>query len=101
MSCPAGQCPRNRDVALASQRNIGALMPDLRNAYFHDIIKSTHDVATESGFRMLIADHSSNPGDEYAAAVDLLGHVDGLALLSSRIASPELRELARQPGRSS
>ncbi|MDO0929594.1 LacI family DNA-binding transcriptional regulator [Streptomyces sp. TG1A-8] len=85
-----------RNLALGALRNIGVLMPDLRNAYFHDIVKSMHDVATDSGFRMLIADHSGDPRDEYAAALDLMGHIDGLALLSSRIALPELRALARQ-----
>lgn len=85
-----------RGLALGAMRNIGALMPDLRNAFFQDIVKSMHDVAADSGFRMLIADHSSDPSDEFATAWDLMGHVDGLALISSRIESARLRELGRQ-----
>jgi DNA-binding LacI/PurR family transcriptional regulator len=85
-----------RGLSLGALRNIGALMPDLGNAYFHDVVKSMHDVASDAGFRLLIADHSGNPRDEYATAWDLMGHVDGLALLSSRIDLAGLRELARQ-----
>ena len=85
-----------RGLALGAIRNIGALMPDLGNAYFHDVIKSMNDVASPTGYRMLIADHSGDPDSEFATAWDLLGHVDGLALLSSRLDVARLRELARQ-----
>lgn len=85
-----------RGLALGALRNIGALMPDVGNAYFHDIVKSMHQVAAETGFRMLIADHSGDPDDEYDTAVDLAGHVDGLALLSSRMTVAHLKVLARR-----
>ena len=85
-----------RGLALGAIRNIGALMPDLGNAYFHDVLKSMNDVASPTGYRMLIADHSGDPDSEFATAWDLLGHVDGLALLSSRLDVARLRELARQ-----
>lgn len=84
-----------RGLARGTVRNIGVLMPDLRNAYFHDIVKSMHDTASESGYRMLTADHTAGPDNEFETAVELMGHVDGLALLSSRIDKPRLRELAR------
>ncbi len=85
-----------RGLALGALRNIGALMPDLSNAYFHDIVKGMHDGASDDGFRLLIADHSGIPEDEFATAWDLMGHVDGLVLLSSRIQVADLKELARQ-----
>jgi LacI family transcriptional regulator len=44
---------------------------------------------------MLIADHSGEPDDEYSTAVDLIGHVDGLALLSPRMSRARLKELTR------
>ncbi|MFJ6199238.1 LacI family DNA-binding transcriptional regulator [Micromonospora sp. NPDC092111] len=81
----------------AGLRNIGTLMPDLGNAYFHDIVKGMHSGAAHSGFRLLIAEHSGDPGDERATAMDLMGHVDALALLSSRIDLAGLRDIARQP----
>ncbi|QUH04195.1 LacI family DNA-binding transcriptional regulator [Saccharopolyspora erythraea] len=84
-----------RGLARGAVRNIGVLMPDLSNAYFHDIVKSMHDTASESGYRMLTADHATGPDHEFETVVDLMGHVDGLALLSSRIDLTRLRELAR------
>lgn len=85
-----------RGLALGGLRHIGVLMPDLGNSYFHDIVKHMNQAAAQSGFRMIIADHTGRPADEYATARDLMGHVDGLALLSSRIAPADLKELARQ-----
>ena len=83
-----------RGLALGAIRNIGALMPDLGNAYFHDVLKSMNDVASPTGYRMLIADHSGDPDSEFATAWDLLGYVrPGLALLSLRLDVARLREL--------
>lgn len=84
-----------RGLALGTRRNIGVLMPDLGNSYFHEIVKHLHGAAAPAGFRMLIADHSGKPDDEYATAADLIGHVDGLALLSPRMSGARLKELAR------
>ncbi|GAA1862685.1 hypothetical protein GCM10009836_48740 [Pseudonocardia ailaonensis] len=85
-----------RGLALGGLRNIGVLMPDLGNAYFHDVVKGMHRAAADTGFRLLIADHAGDPANEFATAWDLMGHVDGLALLSSRLDLPRLRDLARQ-----
>ncbi|MEU4341586.1 LacI family DNA-binding transcriptional regulator [Nocardia sp. NPDC023852] len=85
-----------RSLARGGLRHVGILMPDLGNSYFHDIAKHMHRAAAQAGFRMLIADHTGDPGDEFATAWDLMGHVDGLALLSSRITPTSLKELARQ-----
>jgi LacI family transcriptional regulator len=85
-----------RGLALGSLRNVGVLLPDLANAYFFDVVKQMHHGAHADGYRMLIADYSGDAGDEYATALDLLGQVDGLLLLSSRIPVAGLKELARQ-----
>ncbi|MCF7548601.1 LacI family DNA-binding transcriptional regulator [Pseudonocardia sp. WMMC193] len=86
-----------RGLALGTLRNIGVLMPDVGNSYFQDIVKSLHAESALEGFRSLVADHDGSPQNEFATAWDLMGHVDGLVLLSSRIAPAELRELSRQP----
>jgi LacI family transcriptional regulator len=85
-----------RGLVRGAMRHIGALMPDLGNAYFQDVVKGVHHDAAGAGFRMLIADHSGHPEDEHATALDLMGHVDGLALLSPRLDQPALRDLARR-----
>ncbi|MFW3367581.1 LacI family DNA-binding transcriptional regulator [Rhodococcus qingshengii] len=85
-----------RGLARGSMRNMGVLLPDLSNAYFFDVVKQMHDAASADGYRMLVADYSGGAADEYATAVDLLGQVDGLVLLSSRISVDGLKMLARQ-----
>jgi LacI family transcriptional regulator len=81
---------------MGTLRNIGVILPDLGNAYFFDVIKQMHQHATASNYRMLMADSDGDPDSELASALDLLGYVDGLVLLSSRISAAGLRELAKQ-----
>lgn len=85
-----------RGLALGSLRNVGVILPDLVNAYFFDVVKQMHHAARADGYRMLVADYSGAADDEYATAVDLLGQVDGLILLSSRIPVSGLKDLAMQ-----
>lgn len=85
-----------RGLALGSLRNVGVLLPDLGNAYFFDVVKQMHHSAHADGYRMLIADHTGDAVDELTTATDLLGQVDGLILLSSRIPASGLKQLARQ-----
>lgn len=85
-----------RGLVMGSLRNVGVILPDLGNSYFFDVIKQMHHGAAADGYRMLISDHEGGGADEFAAARDLLGNVDGLVLLSSRIAVAELKRLARQ-----
>ncbi|KXX55940.1 LacI family DNA-binding transcriptional regulator [Rhodococcus sp. LB1] len=85
-----------RGLVLGSLRNMGVILPDLANAYFFDVVKQMHHGANADGYRMLVADYSGAAAEEYATALDLLGQVDGLILLSSRIPTAGLKELARQ-----
>ena len=81
---------------LGSLRNVGVILPDLANAYFFDVVKQMHHGAHADGYRMLVADYSGEAAEEFATAIDLLSQVDGLILLSSRIPTAGLKELARQ-----
>ncbi|WP_213571013.1 LacI family DNA-binding transcriptional regulator [Rhodococcus sp. USK13] len=85
-----------RGLVLGSLRNMGVILPDLANAYFFDVVKQMHHGAKADGYRMLVADYSGDAADELATALDLLGQVDGLVLLSSRIPTSGLKELAKQ-----
>ncbi|MGV9713016.1 LacI family DNA-binding transcriptional regulator [Gordonia sp. NPDC003424] len=85
-----------RGLALGSLRNIGVILPDLTNAYFFDVVNEMHRGAAEQGYRMLVADSNGDPGEELNTALDLLGQVDGLVLLSSRIPTSGLKQLARR-----
>ncbi|EON34815.1 LacI family transcriptional regulator [Gordonia terrae C-6] len=85
-----------RGLALGSLRNIGVILPDLTNAYFFDVVNEMHRGAAENGYRMLVADSNGDPDEELNTALDLLGQVDGLVLLSSRIPTAGLKQLARR-----
>jgi DNA-binding LacI/PurR family transcriptional regulator len=85
-----------RGLVVGSLRNVGVILPDLANAYFFDVVKQMHHGAAADGYRMLIADYSGDATDEFATALDLLGQVDGLVLLSTRIPAAGLKELAKQ-----
>ncbi|GAA4387334.1 LacI family DNA-binding transcriptional regulator [Tsukamurella soli] len=86
-----------RGLALGSMRNIGVILPDLTNAYFFDVVNEMHRGAAQCGYRMLVADSSGDPAEELDTAMDLLSQVDGLVLLSSRIPTAGLKQLARNP----
>lgn len=85
-----------RGLKMGTLRNIGVILPDLGNAYFFDVIKQMHQHAAASDYRMLMADSAGDPDAELSSALDLLGYVDGLVLLSSRIPTTGLKELAKQ-----
>lgn len=83
-------------LAMGTMRNIGVILPDLTNAYFFDVVNEMHRGAAAGGYRMLIADTSGNPDEELGTALDLLSQVDGLVLISSRIPTAGLKELAQR-----
>jgi LacI family transcriptional regulator len=86
-----------RGLALGSLRNLGVVVPDLGNGYFVDVVKHLHRAALAHGYRTLIAEHSGDPRDELDTVIDLLGQVDGVVVMSSRIELAELKQLAHQP----
>lgn len=72
---------------------IGILVPDLSNPYFPEIVKGIHHFATQSGYRLLIADSDGVPADELPTIRDLIRHVDGLILISPRMKISDLKSL--------
>lgn len=85
-----------RSLASGSLGHLGVIVPDLGNAYFTDIVQHMHRAAHADGFRIIIADSNGEADTELAAAQDLLGQVDGLVIMSPRMNSIGLKELARQ-----
>lgn len=83
-----------RVLASGRHRNIGVVIPDAANPYFFEVIKSMLLDAAGQGYRTLVADSQGDPKEELTIARGLVGTVDGLALLSSRIEWSGLRELA-------
>jgi LacI family transcriptional regulator len=85
-----------RDLASGNHRSIGAIVPDLGNPYFYDVIKATTVGAAGDGFRMVISDSGDDADLELSIAQERLSQVDGLLILSSRIDVAGLRSLMGQ-----
>lgn len=80
---------------LAKGRNftVGVLVPDLSNPYFPDVVKGIHNLASQSNYRLLVADSDGKPHDEIPIIKNLLRQVDGLILVSPRMDIAELKSL--------
>jgi LacI family repressor for deo operon, udp, cdd, tsx, nupC, and nupG len=84
-----------RVLTSGKHRNIAVVIPDAANPYFLEVIKSVLLSASADGYRTLVADSLGDPDEELSIARSLVGTVDGLMLLSSRISADGLRELGR------
>lgn len=84
---------------LAKGRNftVGVLVPDLSNPYFPDVVKGIHNLASQSNYRLLIADSDGRPEDEMGIIKNLMRQVDGLILVSPRMDIAELKSLDSSP----
>lgn len=72
---------------------VGVLVPDLSNPYFPDVVKGIHNRASQSNYRLLIADSDGRPEDEMGIIKNLMRQVDGLILVSPRMDISELKSL--------
>lgn len=77
-----------------THRSVGVVLPDLSNPYFYDIIKATNTGAARDGYRMLVTDSHEDADEELNLSLGLLSQADGLLLLSPRIETDGLREVA-------
>ncbi|MFT3871446.1 MAG: LacI family DNA-binding transcriptional regulator [Nocardioides sp.] len=84
-----------RVLASGMHRCIAVVIPDAANPYFLEVIKSVLLSAAGEGYRTLVADSQGDPIEELSISRSLVGTVDGLILLSSRISADGLREIPR------
>lgn len=93
-----GYRPNEAARALASgrRRNVAVTIPDATNPYFFAVIHSLLASARRQGYGVLVADAGGDPAEERAVASGLVGQVDGLVLLASRLEREDLRTLADQ-----
>ncbi len=80
-------------LASGMHRSVGVVLPDLSNPYFHGIIKATNVGAARDRYRMLVTEWQE-PGEELGVCLDVLSRVDGLLVLSTRMETESLRDLA-------
>lgn len=73
--------------------NLGLVVPDLGNPYFHAVLKGAQARAREADYAVFIADSQERAVHERALVEAMAKQVDGIVLCSSRLTRPRLAEL--------
>jgi LacI family transcriptional regulator len=76
---------------------IGVLVPDLANPFYPSVLKGLSFAAEESGYSLVVASTGEQYQHEMPVALRLLAQTDGLVLLSPRMSTEALQEIAAIP----
>lgn len=82
-----------RSLTKGSTQNVGIVVPDIVNPFFPPLIRGAQQEAWTRSFSVLLGDSNENSAREFHVARELSTQVDGLLLVSSRLAASEIAEL--------
>ena len=77
--------------------NIGVIVPDLGNPYFHAVLKGTQARARQADYAVFVADTQESATEEEALINAMRKQVDGIVLCSSRLPTAKLESLDSRP----
>jgi DNA-binding LacI/PurR family transcriptional regulator len=77
--------------------NVGVIVPDLGNPYFHAVLKGAQERAREADYAVFVADGQEDAAEEEALIRAMRKQVDGVVLCSSRLAPAALAALEPTP----
>jgi DNA-binding LacI/PurR family transcriptional regulator len=77
--------------------NVGVIVPDLGNPYFHAVLKGVQARAREADYAVFVADGQEDAAEEEALIRAMRKQVDGIVLCSSRLAPVTLAGLEPTP----
>jgi DNA-binding LacI/PurR family transcriptional regulator len=77
--------------------NVGVIVPDLGNPYFHAVLKGAQGRARQADYAVFVADGQESAGEEEALIKAMSKQVDGIILCSSRLAPARLAALEATP----
>jgi DNA-binding LacI/PurR family transcriptional regulator len=77
--------------------NIGVIVPDLGNPYFHAVLKGAQARARRADYAVFVADGQESASEEEALINAMSKQVDGIVLCSSRLAPGKLAALEATP----
>ncbi len=83
-----------RSLITGRTGNLGVIVPDLGNPYFHSVLKGAQARARAADHAVFVADSEEQAGEEASLLEAMARQVDGLLLCSSRLTA---RALARAP----
>lgn len=78
---------------------VGAVVPDLGNPYFAEVLKGISAAAEVAGQRMLVADAGENPAEEVRLAQELARWSAGIVLCSPRMPARDLTRVCARMDR--
>jgi DNA-binding LacI/PurR family transcriptional regulator len=77
--------------------NVGVIVPDLGNPYFHAVLKGAQARARQADYAVFVADGQESAAEEEALINAMSKQVDGIVLCSSRLAPARLAALEMTP----
>jgi len=77
--------------------NVGVIVPDLGNPYFHAVLQGVQTRAREADYAVFVADGRESAAEEDALIGALSKQVDGIVLCSSRLPPARLAALEPTP----
>lgn len=77
--------------------NIGVIVPDLGNPYFHAVLKGAQARARRADYAVFVADGQESSAEEEALINAMRKQVDGVVLCSSRLPAAKLSALDGSP----
>lgn len=86
--------PVARSLARGRTGNLGIVVPDIANSFASVIAKAVHREARAAGYALFIAGSDRRPDEEYRLARAMASQVDGLLMMSPKIADELFAQLA-------
>jgi DNA-binding LacI/PurR family transcriptional regulator len=77
--------------------NVGVIVPDLGNPYFHAVLKGAQARARRADYAVFVADGQDSAAEEEALINAMRKQVDGIVLCSSRLPTSRLAALEHSP----
>jgi DNA-binding LacI/PurR family transcriptional regulator len=77
--------------------NVGVIVPDLGNPYFHAVLKGAQARARQADYAVFVADGQESATEEEALISAMRKQVDGIVLCSSRLPTSKLAALDTVP----
>jgi DNA-binding LacI/PurR family transcriptional regulator len=77
--------------------NVGVIVPDLGNPYFHAVLKGAQARARRADYAVFVADGQESAAEEESLINAMSKQVDGIVLCSSRLAPARLAALDMKP----
>jgi DNA-binding LacI/PurR family transcriptional regulator len=85
--------PVARSLARGRTGNLGIVVPDIANSFASVIAKAVHGEARAAGYALFIAGSDRRADEEYRLARAMAAQVDGLLMMSPRIADELFEQL--------